>query len=161
MGALQDTVFALLANGKGLQKDLESNGALGLYAPLEGGSEGRYLRRLRAAGYAGLSLTARGLGDPASFLMGIHGVRPPHLGKQEIRRYFVPPVIQTQLDTLPSDSKGLVLWILEGFILSRQELDYLVKLPEIEPRVKVVVELGGDRAVCWKPLKQALEAAPV
>ncbi|MEM1426857.1 MAG: NAD(P)H-quinone oxidoreductase subunit N, partial [Cyanobacteria bacterium P01_H01_bin.130] len=79
MGVLQDTVFALLANGKGLQKDLESSGALGLYAPLEGGSEGRYIRRLRAAGYTSLSLTARGLGDPASFLMGTHGVRPPHL----------------------------------------------------------------------------------
>lgn len=159
MGVLQETVFALLANGKGLQKDLERNGALGLYMPLEGGSEGRYLRRLRASGYAALSITARGLGDPASFLMGEHGVRPPHLGKQAIRRYFVPPIIQTQLDTLPADSKGLVVWILEGFILSNQEIDYLVKLPTIEPRVKVVVEMGGARAVRWTPLKAAIAAA--
>ena len=159
IGVLQDTVFALLANGGKLRKDIEREGALAFYVPLEGGYEGRYIRRLRAAGYAALPMTARGLGDPASFLMDNHGVRPPHLGKRAIRRYFVPPIVHTQLDTLPDDSKGLVLRILAGFMLSRQVVEYLVKLPEIEPRVKVIVEMGGDRALRWKPLKEAIASA--
>jgi NAD(P)H-quinone oxidoreductase subunit N len=45
-----------------------------------------------------------------------------------------------------------VLWLIEGHILSRQELAYLVSLPTVEPRVKVVVEVGGDRAFSWEPL---------
>jgi NAD(P)H-quinone oxidoreductase subunit N len=35
------------------------------------------LRRLRAAGYRALLTSARGLGDPAAFLLELHGVRPP------------------------------------------------------------------------------------
>jgi NAD(P)H-quinone oxidoreductase subunit N len=38
-----------------------------------------------------------------------------------------------------------VLWIIEGHILSNQEVEYLASLPSIEPRVKVVLERGGDR----------------
>ncbi|NJR17445.1 MAG: NAD(P)H-quinone oxidoreductase subunit N, partial [Calothrix sp. CSU_2_0] len=40
--------MALITTGKGLIRDLEKYGALGVYAPLEGGFEGRYRRRLRA-----------------------------------------------------------------------------------------------------------------
>lgn len=159
MPLLQDSVFALVASGKRIVRDLEASGAIALWAPLEGGNEGRYIRRIRAAGYTALHITARGLGDPDTFLSGVHGVRPPHLGKKEIRRYFVPPIVQTQLDALPARSKGLVIWVIEGYILSRQELDVLATLPQVEPRVKVVVEMGGARACRWEPLRAMLRDA--
>jgi len=152
--------MALLTTGKSFIKDLEQSGALALYVPLEGGFEGRYRRRVRAAGYTSLSITARGLGDLAAYLTGVHGVRPPHLGKKNIGKtaavgevYYVPPILNYQLEHLPPKSKGLVLWIIEGNILSRQEVEYLTTLPQQESRVKVAVEMGGDRVFRWTPLK--------
>lgn len=148
--------MGLIATGSSFIRKLEDSGALAVYAPLEGGFEGRYRRRLRAAGYTTLSLSARGLGDPAAYLTGVHGVRPPHLGKKEIRVYYVPPIVTYQLEQLPPKSKGLVLWLIDGSILSRQEVEYLSSLPQQEPRVKIVVEMGGDRAFRWTPLKETL-----
>ena len=148
--------MALITTGKSFIRDLEQSGSLALYVPLEGGFEGRYRRRLRAAGYAALNITARGLGDLAAYLTGVHGVRPPHLGKKEIRVYYVPPVVHYQLEHLPPKSKGLVLWILEGSVLSRQEVEYLTTLPQQEPRVKVALEMGGDRYFRWRSLKDTL-----
>jgi NAD(P)H-quinone oxidoreductase subunit N len=159
--------MALITSGGQLIRDLETYGALGLYVPLEGGFEGRYRRRIRAAGYTSLCITARGLGDVAMYLMGVHGVRPPHLGKKSGTvsgamvgyRYFLPPIVTSHLEQLPPKSKGLLLWVIEGNILSNQELEYLASLPSIEPKVKVAVELGGDRTFRWEPLKQALPSA--
>lgn len=158
--------MALITSGKSFIRGLEAAGALAVYVPLEGGFEGRYQRRLRAAGYQMLSLTARGLGDLAAYLTGVHGVRPAHLGKKDIAQdaavgpvYYVPPIATYQLENLPAGSQGLVLWILEGQILSSQELDYLVNLAKSEPRIKVVIELGGDRAFRWLPLQDVLIAA--
>lgn len=158
--------MALITTGKQLIRDLEAQGALGIYVPLEGGFEGRYRRRIRASGYGSLSITARGLGDVAMYLTGIHGVRPPHLGKKSTASgaavgytYYIPPILATHLEQLPPKSKGLLLWVIEGNILSNQELEYLANLPSVEPRVKVVVELGGDRIFRWTPLKQALLSA--
>ncbi|MGQ4645851.1 NAD(P)H-quinone oxidoreductase subunit N [Lyngbya aestuarii] len=151
--------MALITTGKSFIRDLEKSGALALYMPLEGGFEGRYQRRLRAAGYTTFNLTARGLGDPAAYLTRVHGVRPPHLGKKEIRVYYLPPVINYQLEQLPSKSKGLVLWMIEGSILSRDEVEYLSSLPQQEPRVKVALEMGGDRSFRWSSLKEVLLAA--
>ena len=158
--------MALLATGKKLIRDLERTGAIAVRVPLEGGFEGRYQRRIRANGYESLNLTARGLGDLSAYLMGIHGVRPPHLGKKNSGKsaavgntYYIPPVVSYRLEQLSPKSKGLVLWIIEGNILSRQELEYLVGLPDLEPRVKVVLEIGGDRVFSWTPLKEALTAA--
>ncbi|MEB3826656.1 NAD(P)H-quinone oxidoreductase subunit N [Phormidium sp. CCY1219] len=151
--------MALLITGKKFIRDLENNGALALYVPLEGGFEGRYQRRLRAAGYVNLSLSARGLGDPAAYLTGVHGVRPPHLGKKDVRTYFIPPIVNYNLDHLPAKSKGLVVWLIDGMILSQQEIEYLSELPNIEPRVKVVVEVGGDRQVRWTPLRDVVLSA--
>ncbi len=155
----------LITGGKFIQ-DLREQGALALYAPLEGGFEGRYQRRLRAKGYQAVTLTARGLGDPAMYLMGTHGVRPPHLGKKNVGSdaavgpvYFVPPILQYRLGQLPPKAAGVVLWIIEGMILSDQELTYLIDLPRQDDRIKVVVEMGGDRQVSWKPLRQLLQAA--
>ncbi|MBD1809191.1 NAD(P)H-quinone oxidoreductase subunit N [Microcoleus sp. FACHB-SPT15] len=148
--------MALITTGSSFIRDIEQSGALAMYVPLEGGFEGRYCRRLRAAGYTTLNFSARGLGDLAAYLTGVHGVRPPHLGKKDIRVYYLPPVVGYQLENLPPKSKGLVLWIIEGSILSQQEVEYLTTLPKQEPRVKIAVEMGGDRAFRWTPLKNAL-----
>jgi len=140
--------MALITTGKGFIRDLEKTGALGIYAPLEGGYEGRYQRRLRTAGYQSISITARGLGDIDAYLNHFHGVRPAHLGKKNIGQegavgpvYFTAPIAGSQLENLPAKSKGLVLWILEGFILSRTEQEYLANLPQQEPRLKIILEL--------------------
>jgi NAD(P)H-quinone oxidoreductase subunit N len=142
----------LITTGKPFIRDLEQAGALGIYAPLEGGYEGRYQRRLRATGYESIRMSARGLGDLSAYLTGVHGVRPAHVGKKEIRTYYIPPVLDTYLAHLLPESKGLVLWIIDGQVFSRQELSYLVELPKIEPKVKVIVELGGDRQFSWVQL---------
>jgi NAD(P)H-quinone oxidoreductase subunit N len=139
-------------------KDLEKAGALAMRVPPEGGYEGRYQRRLRAAGYEVLSITARGLGDISSYLTGVHGVRPPHLGKKAIQTYFLPPQIQYRLSSLPSKSKGLVVWLIEGRYLSRQELEVLSQFPDRDARVKIVIETASDREVTWSPLKQFVAA---
>ena len=150
--------MALITTGKTFIRDLEQSGSLAVYVPLEGGFEGRYRRRLRATGYTSLCISAKALGDMAAYLTGVHGVRPPHLGKKDIRVYYLPPVVGYQLENLPPKSKGLVLWMIEGSILSRQEVEYLTTLPQQEPRVKVVVEIGGDRFFRWTPLKDTLPA---
>ena len=158
--------MALITTGKGFIRSLEKFGALGVYVPLEGGYEGRYLRRLRATGYVALHITARGLGDVAAYLTQVHGVRPPHLGKRSNSSgaavgdvYYLPPMISSHLAQLPPKSKGLVLWIIEGNILSDQEVEYLMNLPKLEPRVKVVIERGGDRIFRWTPLEKTLLAS--
>ncbi len=155
--------MALITTGKKLIRDLEKSGALGVYVPLEGGFEGRYRRRLRAAGYNTVNITARGLGDVSAYLTQVHGIRPPHLGKKDIGQgaavgyvYYVPPLVNYQLEQLPPKSKGLVLWMIEGHILSNQEVEFLANLPGIEPRVKIVLERGGDRYFRWQPLKETL-----
>ncbi len=157
--------MALITTGGKLLKDLEKFGAIAAYVPLEGGFEGRYRRRIRASGYTSLSITARGLGDVAAYLTGIHGVRPAHLGKKSTGSgaavgytYFIPPIVNTQIEQLPPKSKGLLLWIIEGHILSSQELEYLATLPSIEPRLKIVIEVGGERYFRWQPLKDAIAA---
>ncbi|MBE9174628.1 NAD(P)H-quinone oxidoreductase subunit N [Synechocystis salina LEGE 06155] len=156
----------LIANGKGFICALENDGALAVYAPLEGGYEGRYQRRLRANGYTSVSLSARGLGDVEAYLMQVHGVRPAHLGKKNIAQegavgpiYFAQPIAGYQLENLPAQSKGLVLWILEGYILSQTEIQDLISLTKREPKLKVVLEMGGDRVFRWQPLLDCLQAA--
>ncbi len=153
----------LITTGGPFKKALATAGALAVYAPLEGGYEGRYLRRLRTAGYRAVTVTARGLGDLDRFLNGVHGVRPPHLGKKDVGNaaavgpvYFVPPILSCQLGELDAKAKGVVLWILEGQVLSKQELNYLNTLPKRDARIKVVVEMGGARSFCWAPLAELL-----
>jgi NAD(P)H-quinone oxidoreductase subunit N len=86
-------------------------------------------------------------------------VRPAHLGKKSLGSgaavgytHFIPPMLTYRLETMSPQAKGMVLWLIEGHILARQELAYLVGLPTIEPRVKVVVEVGGSRYFDWEPL---------
>ncbi|PSF37757.1 NAD(P)H-quinone oxidoreductase [Aphanothece hegewaldii CCALA 016] len=158
--------MALLTTGKSFIRSVEQNGAVAVYAPLEGGFEGRYQRRLRASGYEMLTITARGLGDLEAYLTGIHGVRPPHLGKKNIAQegavgptYYVAPVASYPLQHLNSKEKGLVVWLLEGFILSKTELEYLANLPKQNSQIKVVIEMGGERYFRWQPLQDLLMAA--
>lgn len=157
--------MALLITGKRFVRDLEDSGALAVRAPLEGGFEGRYQRRLRAAGYEVANMTVKGLGDLSAYLTDVHGVRPAHLGKKTVGqsaavgyRYYIPPIVDYRLEKLPKKSKGLVLWLLEGNILSQQEVSYLTDLPSEVSGVKVVLEVGGDRAFSWQPLKNELAA---
>lgn len=158
--------MALITTGRQLIRDLEKFGSLALYVPLEGGFEGRYRRRIRSTGYTSLCITAKGLGDLAMYLTGVHGVRPPHLGKKDTGqgaavgyRYYVPPVVSYQVEQLSPHSKGLLLWLIEGHVLSSQELAYLANLPKIEPKVRVAIEVGGDRYFRWQPLQALLDAA--
>jgi NAD(P)H-quinone oxidoreductase subunit N len=53
----------------------------------------------------------------------------------------------------------MLLWLLEGQVLSAAELMALCKLCRREPRLKLVVEMGGARALRWQPLDQLLVAA--
>lgn len=157
--------MTLLIIGKKFVRDVEKQGAIAVSMPLEGGFEGRYQRRLKAAGYEILNMSARGLGDLSAYLLGVHGVRPPHLGKKNMEQsavgyvYYIPPILSYRLEQLPPKSKGLVLWLQEGHILSNQELRFLSNLPQQAPQVKVVIEMGGERTFKWKPLQTALAAA--
>ncbi len=149
----------LLLTGRGFRQELERAGALALFAPLEGGAETRLLRRLRAAGYRAQISSARGLGDPESFLFGLHGVRPPHLGHQSVGRGAAVGEVQRvmpQLGPLLEGSRPMLLWLLEGQVLSSTELAALVALTRREPRLRVVVELGGSRTLRWQPLAELI-----
>lgn len=70
----------------------------------------------------------------------------------------MPPILDSHLEQLPP-SQGAGLWIIEGHILSNEELEYLTNLPQLEPRVKVVIERGGDRAFRWTSLEKTLLAS--
>jgi NAD(P)H-quinone oxidoreductase subunit N len=158
--------MALLTTGRPFIRAVEQDGAVAIYAPLEGGFEGRYQRRLRASGYTMLTITARGLGDLGAYLTDLHGVRPPHLGKKNIAQegavgpiYYVAPMAGYPLEHLPANSKGLVIWVIEGIILSQTELEYLANLPQQNSQIKVVIEMGGERYFRWQPLQDLLKAA--
>jgi NAD(P)H-quinone oxidoreductase subunit N len=53
----------------------------------------------------------------------------------------------------------VVLWLLEGQVLSQAELASLLELTRREPRLKIVVELGGSRSLRWQPLASVLAQA--
>lgn len=152
----------LLLTGRGFRQELERCGALALFAPLEGGAETRLLRRLRAAGYQALMTSARGLGDPETYLLQLHGVRPPHLGHQSVGRSAAVGEVQQvmpQLGALLASDRPIVLWLLEGQVLSSAERGSLVALCRREPKLRIVVEMGGARALRWQPLQDLVAAA--
>ena len=149
----------LLLSGRGFRRELESAGVMAVHAPREGGAETRLLRRLRAAGYRTQITSARGLGDPEVFLFQKHGIRPPHLGHQSVGRGAAVGEVQEvmpQLGEALLGNKPVVLWLLEGQVLSRSELLSLCDLCRREPRLKIVVEMGGARSLRWQPLSQLL-----
>jgi NAD(P)H-quinone oxidoreductase subunit N len=149
----------LLLSGRGFRQDLERAGAIALFAPLEGGAETRLLRRMRAAGYRARLTSARGLGDPEAFLFQLHGVRPPHLGHQSVGRGAAVGEVQRVMPLLGAELEGqapILLWLLEGQVLSTAELASLVDITKREPRLKLVVEMGGARQLRWQPLVELL-----
>lgn len=93
----------------------------------------------------------------------VHGVRPPHLGKQKIVSWYLPPELDYRLSILNPEKKGIVLWVGEAKVLSKAELQFLALLPAMRPKVKVVCEMGGARKFEYKPLKDicGLPKAPV
>ena len=151
----------LLLSGRGFRQDLERAGALALFAPLEGGAETRLMRRMRAVGYRAQLTSARGLGDPEAFLLQLHGVRPPHLGHQSVGRGAAVGEVQRVMPPLGALLEGtqpILLGLLEGQVLSQAELGSLIALCQREPRLKLVVEMGGSRELRWQPLEQLLDA---
>ena len=115
------------------------------------------LRRLRASGYQTQITSARGLGDPVVFLTQLHGIRPPHLGHQNVGRNGALGEVQQvipQLNELLVEDKPLVLWLLEGQVLSQAELLAINNLCQKEPRIKIVIEMGGARSIKWQPLNE-------
>ena len=150
----------LLLSGKEFRQDLEDFGCLALLAPLEGGAETRLLRRMRGAGYKTKIISARGLGDPEAFLLQLHGIRPPHLGHQSVGRNGAVGEVQQvipELFELFTENSQLLLWLLEGQVLSRSELLALNELCKKEPRLKMVVEMGGSRKLQWEPISRFFE----
>ena len=151
----------LLLSGRGFKKDLEKYGCIAMHVPLEGGSETRLLRRLRASGYRTHLASARGLGDPEVFLCQLHGVRPPHLGHQNIGKKAAVGEVQQvmpQLGQFLNQELPLALWLLEGQVLSKSELLSLCDLTKREPRLKIAVEMGGARNLHWQPMSNLLDA---
>jgi NAD(P)H-quinone oxidoreductase subunit N len=151
----------LLLSGRGFRQDLERAGALAVFAPLEGGAETRLLRRLRAAGYRAQITSARGLGDPQAYLLELHGVRPPHLGHHSVGKAAAVGEVQRvmpQLGALLEGEAPIVVWLLEGQVLSAAELDSLVSLSRSVPRLHFVVEMGGARSLRWQPLESLVAA---
>ncbi|MBT65979.1 MAG: NAD(P)H-quinone oxidoreductase [Synechococcus sp. NP17] len=150
----------LLLSGRGFRRELESAGCMAVHAPLEGGAETRLLRRLRGAGYRTQLTSARGLGDPEVFLFQKHGIRPPHLGHQSVGRGAAVGEVQEVMPLLGEamlGDKPVVLWLLEGQVLSRSELLALCDLCRRETRLKVVVEMGGARSLRWQPMEKLLK----
>jgi len=150
----------LLLSGKKFRRELETYGCLAINVPLEGGAETRLLRRLRAFGYRTQIISARGLGDPEVFLMQLHGIRPPHLGHQSVGRNGALGEVQQvipQLNELLVENKPVVLWLIEGQVLSNSELLALEDLCKREPRLKIVVEMGGSRNLTWQPIHEVFQ----
>ena len=149
----------LFLSGRNFQRDLEASGCLAIHVPLEGGTETRLLRRLRSAGYRTQITSVRGLGDPEVFLFELHGIRPPHLGHQNIGRNGALGEVQQvmpQLNEFLSNNSRIVLWLLEGQVLSKSELLNLNNLCQREPRFKVVIEMGGSRSIRWQAMSELI-----
>jgi len=151
----------LLLSGRNFRRDLEASGCLAIHTPLEGGAETRLLRRLRAAGYRTQITSVRGLGDPEVFLFELHGIRPPHLGHQNIGRNGAVGEVQQvipQINEFLKNDDPVVLWLLEGQVLSKSELLTLNDICQRESRLKVVVEMGGSRNLRWQAMSDLINA---
>tara|TARA_B100000073_G_scaffold187200_1_gene155002 strand:- start:363 stop:833 length:471 start_codon:yes stop_codon:yes gene_type:complete len=151
----------LLLSGQKFNEDLKKHSSLAIFTPLEGGYETRLLRRMRAKGFKTLITSARGLGDPEVFLFNLHGVRPPHLGHQNIGRNGalgeVQQVIPQAAELFCSNDNQKLIWILEGQVFSQSELESLCSLSKSDQSLKLVIEMGGSRKLEWLPLKEYLE----
>ena len=62
--------------------------------------------------------------------------------------------VMPMLGSLLDGDSPVVLWLLEGQVLSTAEISSLVALTQREPRLKLVVEMGGSRELRWQPLAE-------
>jgi len=141
-------------------EDLETYGSLGCFVPPEGGYEGRFILACKRNGYQVLNVNARGLGDVEAYLTKTHGVRPAHLGKQPIARFYEPGLISSIQSNMPANKTKILVWIQECKVLSRTEISYLSVLAAENPNIKVVCEVGVERFFDWKPLKDVYGLVP-
>ena len=151
----------LLLSGEKFHDDLYKHGCLAVFAPLEGGSETRLLRRMRAKGFKTFITSARGLGDPEVFLLKLHGIRPPHLGHQNVGRNGalgeVQQVIPQAAELFNENDKKKLLWLLEGQVLSQSELERLIQISQENEELKIVIEMGGSRKLNWESLQNYIK----
>ena len=151
----------LLLSGEKFHDDLYKHGCLAVFAPLEGGSETRLLRRMRAKGFKTFITSARGLGDPEVFLLKLHGIRPPHLGHQNVGRNGalgeVQQVIPQAAELFNENDKKKLLWLLEGQVLSQSELERLIQISQENEELKIVIEMGGSRKLKWESLQNYIK----
>ena len=95
------------------------------------------------------------------FLTQKHGIRPPHLGHQSVGRGAAVGEVQQvvpMLGDLFEGDRPVAVWLLEGQVLSRSELLSLCDLCRREPRLRIVVEMGGARSLRWQPLRDLLQS---
>jgi NAD(P)H-quinone oxidoreductase subunit N len=62
--------------------------------------------------------------------------------------------VMPQLGALLEGDAPILLWLLEGQVLSAAERTSLVALTRRWPRLRIVVEMGGARELRWQPLEQ-------
>jgi len=63
-------------------------------------------------------------------------------------------------DVLPANKTKMLLWVQDCKVLSSTEVAYLTILAAENPNIRVVCEVGVDRAVSWKPLKDVYGLVP-
>ena len=63
-----------------------------------------------------------------------------------------------QLNELLKVNSPVVLWLLEGQVLSRSELLALNGICQKDPRLKIVVEMGGSRSLKWQAMSELVNS---
>jgi hypothetical protein len=92
-------------------QDVEKYGSIAVYAPAEGGYEGRYCTRLKGEGYHFMNISARGLGDPEAYLTKVHGVRPVRKNFHQIHKTLHPFLFLLYPSQFEKQSPGFDAWI--------------------------------------------------
>lgn len=148
----------LLLSGRGFRRELESAGCMAVFAPSR-----VVLKRVCCADCAELGI-ARSFPLPAVWAIQRcfysktwHSSAPPR--HQSVGRGAAVGEVQEVMPLLGEamlGTKPVALWLLEGQVLSRSELSALCDLCRREPRLKVVVEMGGARSLRWQPMNELL-----
>ena len=63
-----------------------------------------------------------------------------------------------QLNEFLKDNNPILLWLLEGQVLSKSELLNLNDICHREPRFKIVVEMGGSRSLKWQSMTKLINS---
>ena len=69
---------------------------------------------------------------------------------------FALQEVVLQLGDLLDGDAQVALWLLEGQVLSQSELSALCDLCSREPRLRIIVEMGGARSLRWQPMSGLL-----